>query len=157
MRSRSFAILGIITASAGCGGGAQLITGPDLLTYSATSQVTSNNPMRFSTTVTVTNGTTEAISFTTDCGNPRTVVYATAARTGTPTWDSNTREIHCALGSVNAPVTLGPGKSVTYTLTATGAEVLGASGTAGTYYLLDEVRLDGVGIPVAAGQLNLAR
>jgi len=155
MRSRSFAILGII-AGAGCGGGAQLITGPDLLTYTATSQVTSNNPMRFSTTVTVTNGTTEAISFLPTCPIPRTVVYPTAARTGTPLWDSNTRNpaVNCATPTT---VTLGAGKSVTYTLTATGAEALGASGTPGTYFLLDQVTLSGVSTAVSAGSLNLAR
>jgi hypothetical protein len=53
--------------------------------------------------------------------------------------------------------TLGAGKSVSYTLTAAGAEALGASGTPGTYYLLDEVTLDGISILVDAGQLSLAR
>jgi hypothetical protein len=46
---------------------------------------------------------------------------------------------------------------VSYTLTATGSEALGASGAAGTYYLLNEVTLDGVSVRVNAGQLNLAR
>jgi len=46
---------------------------------------------------------------------------------------------------------------VSYTLTATGAEALGASGNAGTYYLMDEVTLDGIAIGVVAGQVNLAR
>jgi hypothetical protein len=55
------------------------------------------------------------------------------------------------------PITLGAGKSVTYTLTATGAEALGGSGTAGTYYLLDEVTLDGISTLVDAGQLSLTR
>jgi hypothetical protein len=155
MRSKVVAVVGIIAAGAGCGGGAQLITGPDLLTYTATSQVTSNNPMRFSTTVTVTNGTTEAISFVPACPIPRTVVYSTAARTGTPLWDSNSRASTCmpALPSV----TLAAGKSVSYTLSATGSEALGASGTPGTYFLLDQVTLSGVSTAVSAGSLSLAR
>lgn len=156
MRRADFAILGIMAAIAGCGGGAQLISSPDLLTYSATSQVTSNNPMRFSTTVTVTNGTTEAISFLPSCPIPRTLLYSTAARTGIPLWDSNTR-IPLILCAAPTTITLGAGKSVSYTLTATGAEALGASGTAGTYYVQDEVTLDGISILVNAGQLSLAR
>jgi hypothetical protein len=84
------------------------------------------------------------------------MVFSTAARTGTPVWDSNSRIplIQCAAPTT---FTLGAGKSVTYTLTATGAEALGASGTAGTYYLLNEVTLDGVSTRITAGQLNLAR
>lgn len=155
MRRMAFAIIGFM-AFAGCGGGAQLISGSDLLTYTATSQVTSNNPMRFSTTVTVTNPTTEAISFLPTCPIPRTLVFATAARTGTPLWDSNTR-IPAILCPTPTTVTLSAGKSVTYTLTATGSEALGASGTAGTYFLLNEVTLSGVSTQISAGQLNLAR
>jgi len=155
MRGKVLTILGLIVAVGGCGGGAQLITGPDLLTYTATSQVTSNNPMRFSTTVTVTNETSQAISFQPVCPIPRTVVYSNAARTGTPVWDSNTRTPPPACTAT--AVSLAAGKSVTYTLTATGAEVLGASGAAGTYYLIDEVTLSGVSTPVNAGQVNLAR
>lgn len=156
MRSKVVAIVGIVAAGAGCGGGAHLISGPDLLTYTATSQVTSNNPMRFSTTVTVSNGTNGEISFLPACPIPRTLVYSNANRTGTPIWDSNTRipAINCATPTT---VKLGAGKSVSYTLTATGAEALGAATSAGTYYLLDEVTLDGIGITVVAGQLNLAR
>lgn len=155
MRTKASMILGFM-AVAGCGGGAHLISGPDLLTYSATSQVTSNNPMKFSTTVTVTNGTSAEVSFVPACPNPRTLVYSNANRTGTPIWDSNTR---LPLLNCNTPSTLklGAGKSVSYTLTATGAEALGASGSAGTYYLMDEVTLDGIGIAVVAGQVNLAR
>ena len=156
MRRKDFAVLGVVATIAGCGGGALLATGPDLLTYTATSQVTSNNPMRFSTTVTVTNGTTEAISFLPVCPIPRTLVYSNAARTGTPLWDSNSRipAINCATPTT---VTLGAGASVAYTLTATGSEALGAAGTAGTYYLTDEVTLSGVITQISAGQLNLAR
>jgi hypothetical protein len=71
-------------------------------------------------------------------------------------WDSNTRipAINCA---TPVTLTLGAGKSVSYTLTATGAEVLGAAGTPGTYFLLDEVTLSGVSTAVVAGSLNLAR
>lgn len=156
MRGKDFAILGVMAAIAGCGGGAQLTTGPDLLTYTATSQVTSNNPMSFSATVTVTNGTTESISFVPVCPIPRTLVYSTAARTGTPLWDSNSR-IPLILCAAPTTVTLAAGKSVTYTLTATGAEALGASGTAGTYFLLNEVTLSGVSAQISAGQVNLAR
>ena len=155
MSRKVVAVLGLM-AFAGCGGGSHLISGPDLLTYTATSQVTSNNPMRFSTTVTVTNSTNAEVSFVPACPIPRTLVYSNANRTGTPIWDSNTRipAINCA-----APKTfsLGAGKSVSYTLTATGAEALGASGNAGTYYLMDEVTLDGIAIGVVAGQVNLAR
>jgi hypothetical protein len=155
MRRKAFAVLGFV-AFAGCGGGAHLISGPDLLTYAATSQVTSNNPMRFSTTVTVTNGTNAEISFLPSCPSLRTVVFSNSSRTGTPIWDSNTRipAINCATPTT---VKLGAGKSVSYTLTATGAEALGASGSAGTYYLMDEVTLDGIAIAVIAGQVNLAR
>ena len=60
----------------------------------------------------------------------------------------------CAL---QAQVTLGVGKTVSYTLTGTGTEVLGASGTPGTYFLVDEVTLDGESIRVNAGELNIAR
>ena len=156
MRTADFAVFGIVVALAACGGGAQLGLGPDLLTYSAASQVTSNNPMRFSTTVTVRNGTTDPISFVPSCPIPRTLVYSTAARNGTPAWDSNTRTpaVNCATPT---SVSLGAGKSVTYTLTATGAEALGASGAVGTYYLVDEVTLDGVATRVNAGEVNLAR
>ncbi len=156
MRARNFVILTIVVGAVGCGGGAQLFVGPDLFTYSATSQVTSTNPMRFSTTVTVTNGTADAISFVPACPIPRTLVYSTAARNGTPIWDSNTR-VPAILCTVPSSVTLGAGKSVTYTLTATGAEALGASGTAGTYFLVDEVTLDGLSTRVNAGELTLAR
>ena len=156
MRRTGLTILGIMAVITGCGGGAQLLAGPDLLTYTASSQVTSSNPMRFSSTVTVTNSTTESISFVPVCPIPRTLVYSNSARTGTPLWDSNSRipAINCATPTA---VTLGAGKSVTYTLTATGAEALGPSGTAGTYYLLNEVTLDGVSTQIVAGQLNLAR
>jgi len=77
-------------------------------------------------------------------------------RNGTPAWDSNTRTpaVNCATPT---SVSLGAGKSVTYTLTATGAEALGASGAVGTYYLVDEVTLDGVATRVNAGEVNLAR
>ena len=48
----------LLTASiAGCGGGGQNIIGPELFAYSATSEVTGNNPMRFRTAITVRNST----------------------------------------------------------------------------------------------------
>lgn len=156
MRRSDFLVLGVTAAITGCGGGAQLASGPDLLTYSATSQVTASNPMSFSTTVTVTNGNTESISYVPACPIPRTLVYANAAHSGTPLWDSNSR-IPLILCAAPTTFTLGAGKSVSYTLTATGAEALGAAGTAGTYYLLDEVTLDDVSVLVDAGQLSLAR
>jgi hypothetical protein len=49
------------------------------------------------------------------------------------------------------------GSSVSYTNTATGAEVLGTNGTPGTYYLVDEVTLDGESIRISAGEVILAR
>lgn len=150
-----FGTIVIIFGFTACGGGAQLITDPDLLTYTAVSQVTSNNPMMFSTTMTITNGAMKSISFLPSCPFVRTIIYANASRTGTPLWDSSTRPPPpCA---VAMPVTLAPGQSVSYTLTATGVEALGTSGVAGTYYLIDEVTLDGVGYPTNAGQLSLAR
>lgn len=149
------AIVAIAVVAAGCGGGAHLIIGPDLLNYVATSQVTSTNPMRFSTTVVVSNTTTDPITFTPSCPIPRTLVYTTAARTGTPIWDSNTRSpLPACTASV---VTLGVNKTVSFTLNATGAEALGAAGTPGTYYLLDIVTLDGANYAVSAGQVDLAR
>ena len=156
MKKLSVIILGIVIASAACGGGGSNITGPDLLTYVATSQVTGANPMRFSSTVVVANATTESITFTPACLIPRTLVYSTAARTGTPVWDANVR---LASITCTAPqkVTLGVGKSVSYTLNATGAEVLGTTGTPGTYYLVDEVTLDGSVYRFPAGELAIAR
>jgi hypothetical protein len=146
--------LGLV-ALAACGGGAQLITAVDVLTFTATSQVTANSPMKFSTTVTLKNGTTGAVSFAPSCAIPRVLVYAAAARTGTPIWDSNTRTPPPACAAVIT--TLTPGQSTSYTLTATGAEALGSTGTAGTYYLVDEVTLDGFSTRTDAGQLAIAR
>jgi hypothetical protein len=83
------------------------------------------------------------------------LVYATAARTGTPIWDSNDRPTVCTLPGTST--TLAAGKSVTYTANVTGAEVLGASGSAGTYYITDQVSLSGVVSQATAGQLNLTR
>jgi hypothetical protein len=155
MLKKVFATIVIVFGVAACGGGAQLITDPDLLTYTAVSQVTSNNPMTFSTTVTITNGTTKSISFLPSCPFVRTLVYANASRTGTPIWDSNTRPPPPCAATLT--VTLAPGQLVSYMLIATGAEALGTSGAAGTYYLIDEVTLDGVPYATAAGQLSLAR
>jgi len=140
----------------GCSGGANLITGVDVLDFSATSQVTSANPMRFSSTVVVANTTAEAVSFTPSCPIPRILVYSSAARTGTPVWDSRVRDA-ATLCVTPQQVTVGVGKSVSYTNTATGAEVLGTSGAPGTYYLVDEVSLDGEAVRINAGQVILAR
>jgi hypothetical protein len=155
MLKRIFGTTGIVFAVTACGGGAHLITDPDLLTYTAVSQVTSNNPMSFSTTMTITNSTTKSISFLPSCPFVRTVIYANASRTGTPIWDSGTRPPPPCAAALT--VTLAPGQSVSYMLIATGAEALGTSGAAGTYYLIDEVTLDGVGYAANAGQLALAR
>ena len=160
---RSFEVkrytLGILflTASiASCGGGGQNIVGPELFTYTASSEVTSNNPMRFRTSITVTNSTSSDIDMVGQpCNAPRVLVYATAARTGTPIWDSNSRTPACTLPGVST--TLAAGKSVTYTANVTGAEVLGASGSPGTYYITNRVVLSGVLAQALAGQLNLAR
>jgi len=54
-------------------------------------------------------------------------------------------------------MTLAAGQSVTYAANVTGAEVLGASGSAGTYYITDQVSLSGVVSQATAGQLNLTR
>jgi hypothetical protein len=147
---------GLLALGMGCSGGANLITGVDLLDFVASSQVTSSNPMRFSSTVVVANTTTESISFTPACFIPRILVYSSAARTGTPVFDSRTRD---AASNCATPqrVTLAVGKSVTYTNTATGAEVLGTSGTPGTYYIVNEVTLDGEVLTMNAGQVALAR
>jgi len=142
-------------AIAACSGGGQNIIGPELFTYTATSQVTSTNPMRFQTTVTVKNPTTDQIEFIPGCPIPRVLVYATSARSGTPTWDSNTRNTPCTL--VPTTVKLAPGASASYTTTVTGAEVLGASGSAGTYFVTDEVTLSRVISRVTAGEVSLTR
>lgn len=154
MLKKNVAMIGMIFGVAACGGGAQLISGPDLLTYTASSQMTGGKS--FSTTVTVTNNTSESISFTPTCPIPRTYVFANASRTGTPIWDSNTRTpaINCTPPNV---FTLAPGKSVSYTLNGTGTEALGATGVAGTYYVLDEVTLDDVTTRITAGSLPLTR
>lgn len=155
MQKKNLAIIGMtFVITAACGGGAQLITAADLLTYSASSQMTGGK--NFSTTVTVTNNTNESISFTPACPIPRTYVFANASHTGTPIWDSNTRTPATNCSPLNM-FTLAAGKSVSYTLTATSAEALGASGVNGTYYLVDEVTLDGVSTQIAAGSLPLTR
>lgn len=154
MKKLTAAILGFVAVLPACGGGSNLISGPDILTYVATSQVTSSNPMRFSTTVVVGNTTTDPITFTPACPTPRTLVFSNATGTGTPIWDSNTGAAAC---TTQPSVTLGVGKTVSYTRTATGTEVLGATGVAGTYYVVDEVTLDGQPIRVSAGQLALTR
>lgn len=149
-------ILCVTASIAACSGGGLNIIGPELFTYSATSQVTSTSPMRFQTTVTIRNPTTDEIEFdVSTCNHPRVLVYSTAARTGTVVWDSNSRAIVCSLPITT--VRLAGGASVSYTQTVTGAEVLGPSGSAGTYYITDEVSLSGVVSRVTAGQVNLTR
>lgn len=156
MKRHTLGILCVTASIAACVGGAQNIIGPELFTYTASSEVTSTNPMRFRTTITVTNPTTDEIDFTAQpCNTPRVLVYATAARTGTPLWDSNTRPTVCTLPGVSGK--LAAGQSVQYAATVTGAEVLGASGSAGTYYITDEVSLSGIVSRATAGQLNLTR
>jgi hypothetical protein len=153
---RILCVSAAIAAIAACSGGSQNIVGPELFNYTATSEVTSTNPMRFKTTVTIRNPTTDQIDFTfTNCNFPRVLVYANATRTGTPVWDSNTRQVACTL--VITTVKLAPGASVSYSQTVTGAEVLGASGSAGTYYVTNEVSLSGVISRVTAGQVSLTR
>jgi len=154
VRKHRIEILCITAAIAACGGGSQNIVGPELFTYTATSQVTSTNPMRFQTTVTIKNPTIDQLDFVPTCNLPRVLVYSTAARTGTPVFDSNTRNAPCA---AQTTVKLAANASVSYSQTVTGAEVLGASGSAGTYYITDEVSLSGVVSRVTAGQLNLTR
>ncbi len=153
---RKLGILCITAAIGACAGGGQNIIGPELFTYTATSQVTSTNPMRFQTTVTIKNPTTDQIEFVIPgCNFPRVLVYSTPARTGAVVWDSNSRATICQLPATT--VKLAAGASVSYTQTVTGAEVLGASGSAGTYYVTDEVTLSGVVSRVTAGQVNLTR
>lgn len=156
MKGTLLGILCVTASIAACSGGGQSITGPELFTYTATSQVTSMSPMRFQTTVTIRNPTTDEIEFDVpSCNHPRVLVYSTAARTGTPGWDSNSRAVVCALPITT--VRLAGGASVSYTQTVTGVEVLGPSGSAGTYYITDEVALSGVVSRIAAGQVNLTR
>jgi hypothetical protein len=156
VRRNTLGILGLSAAIAACAGGAQNIIGPELFTYTAASEVTSTNPMRFRTSITITNPTTDNIQIVGQpCNSPRVLVYATAARTGTPLWDSNSRPTVCTLPG--ASMTLAAGKSVTYTANVTGAEVLGASGSPGTYYITDQVSLSGVVSQATAGQVNLTR
>ena len=156
MKRYTLGILFLTAAISACGGGGQSIVGPELFAYSAVSQVTSGNPMRFQTTVTIRNPTTDQIEFdVVKCNHPRVFVYSTAARTGTAVWDSNSRAVACTAEITN--VKLAAGASVSYTQTVTGAEVLGPSGPAGTYYVTDEVALSGVRSRVPAGQVNLTR
>ena len=155
MSRLKFASVAAIVFLAACGGGSQLILGPDLLTYTATSEVTANNPMRFSTTIVVSNATTDPITFTTTCPIPRTIIYANAAHTGTPIWDSATRSPQPSCTATTTKLAVG--KSVTYTLTATGSEALGAAGNPGTYYIVDVVTLDGVTYAIPAGSIAIAR
>jgi hypothetical protein len=156
VRRNTLGILCLSVAIAGCAGGGQNIIGPELFAYTASSEVTSTNPMRFRTSITVTNPTSDDITIVGQpCNTPRVLVYATAARTGTPLWDSNSRPSVCTLPGTST--TLAAGKSVTYTANVTGAEVLGASGSAGTYYITDQVSLSGVVSQATAGQLNLTR
>lgn len=156
MKRHTLGILCLTASLAACAGGGQNIIGPELFTYTASSEVTSTNPMRFRTTVTIRNPTTDEIEFVIPaCNHPRVLVYSTAARTGTVVWDSNSRAIVCLQPTTT--VKLAAGASVSYTQTVTGAEVLGPSGSAGTYYITDEVTLSGVVSRVTAGQLNLTR
>src|ERR1043165_4890583 len=108
MKKLSALIVGIVVASAACGGGASVVTGPDLLDYVGSSQITGANPMRFSATVVIANTTTESVSFTPTCPVPRVLVYSTAARTGTPVFDSKVRD--GASCSSPGKVTINPGK-----------------------------------------------
>ena len=156
MKRHTLGMLCLTASIAACGGGGQSIVGPELFAYSAVSQVASGNPMRFQTTVTIRNPTTDQIEFdVVTCNHPRVFVYSNAARTGTVVWDSNSRAVVCTTDITN--VKLAAGASVSYTQTVTGAEVLGPSGAAGTYYIADEVVLSGVRTRVPAGQVNLTR
>ena len=146
-------VFALVTIIAGCSGGASSVLGPELFTYTAASQVTGSNPMRFSTTATVTNGTNGPIEYVPAC-NPRVLVYTTSARTGTPFWDSNSLALPCPIQMGTA---LAAGDSRTYTFTGLGSTVLGAAGVPGTYYLVAEINLSGIVTQVNAGQLNITR
>lgn len=156
MRRNTLGILCLSAAIAACAGGRSNVVGPELFAYTASSEVTSTNPMRFRTMITITNPTTDDIDIVGQpCNTPRVLVYSTAARTGTPVWDSNNGTTVCT--TPGASTRLAAGKSVTYTANLTGAEVLGASGSAGTYYITDQVSLSGIVSQATAGQLNLTR
>jgi hypothetical protein len=148
----AFVALAIVIA--GCSGGASSVTGPELFTYSATSEVTFSNPMWFKTTATVTNGTSGPIEYVPACPIPRVLVYTTPARTGAPFWDSNSLALPCPLQMGTA---LAAGESRTYALNVLGSTVLGAAGAPGTYYLVAEINLSGIATQVSAGQLNITR
>jgi hypothetical protein len=156
VKRHTLGILSIAAVIAACAGGSQNIVGPELFTYSATSQVTSTNPMRFQTTLTVTNPLAEEITFTAPpCNALRVLVYTTAARTGMPVFDTNSRPNICTLPGTSTK--LAPGKSVSYSATVLVSEVLGESGSAGTYYVTDEVSLSGVVSRKTAGEVNVTR
>jgi hypothetical protein len=156
VRRNALGILCLSAAITACAGGRSNIVGPELFSYTASSEVTSTNPMQFRTSITITNPTSDNITIVGQpCNTPRVLVYATAARTGTPLWDSNSRTPVCT--TPGASIKLAAGKSVTYTANVTGAEVLGASGSPGTYYITDQVSLSGVVSQATAGQLNLTR
>ena len=154
MRRFSLAAVALAAVIGACTGGASSVSGPDLFTYSASSQVTASNPMRFSTTATVTNGTNGPIEYIPACPNPRVLVYTTPARTGAPFWDSDSITLPCPLqmGTV-----LAAGDSRTYTFNGLGSTVLGAGGAPGTYYLVAEVNLSGIATRVTAGEVNITR
>ena len=104
--------------------------------------------------MTIRNPTSDQLEFVPGCNMPRVLVYSTAARTGTPFWDSNTRNANCTTQST---VKLAPNAQVSYSQTVTGAEELAASGSAGTYFITNEVDLSGVISRVTAGQISITR
>jgi hypothetical protein len=154
MRRLTPALAALGTVIAGCSGGASSALGPELFTFSATSEVTFANPMWFKTTATVTNGTSGPIEYVPACPIPRVLVYTTPARTGTPFWDSNSIGLPCPLQMGTA---LAAGESRAYAFNGLGSTVLGAAGAPGTYYVVAEVTLSGIATQVNAGQLNIAR
>jgi hypothetical protein len=154
MRRSSPAVVALAIIIAGCSGGASAVLGPELFTFSATSEATFSNPMWFKTTATVTNGTNGPIEYVPACPIPRVLVYTTPARTGAPFWDSNSLALPCPLQMGTA---LAAGESRVYAFNGMGSAVLGAAGAPGTYYVVAEINLSGIATRVSAGQLNITR
>jgi hypothetical protein len=153
MRRVAFGSALLSLAAIGCGGGGRLFGPEEALTFAASSRVLVAAPTRFETSVTITNPTTASITVAIGCG-PHILVYSTAARTGTPVYDSRASTV-CTANLVD--VTIQPGGNKTFTATTTSAQVLGASGTVGTYYITALMPVGNTAAALPAGQVDLRR
>jgi hypothetical protein len=156
-----------VVVAGGCRGDGLL--SPNVLTYSAESQVVPNfyntpaNPS-VETTVHITNNTDNTITFNYsrgNCGGFELHAFVTADRSGTPAWNSFQPGLVCDLVG-HLPSPLNPGESVQLVISGALKDILAAGRPNGTYYfdvLLNvgggEVRDSDVHIP--AGSIFLAK